>query len=57
MSPTRPTECPHCGSPKLTFAEQLPAVTVYLCADCGRAVSVPHAPAGSRTSSKDQICE
>ena len=48
MSPTRPAKCPHCGSPKLTFAEQLQAVTVYLCADCGRAVSIPHAPAGSR---------
>lgn len=48
MSPSRPKACPHCGSPKLTFAEQLPAVTVYQCEECGRAVSVPRAPAPAR---------
>jgi ribosomal protein S27E len=38
--PTRPKKCPHCGGTKLTFAEQLPSVTVYQCEQCGRAVSV-----------------
>ncbi|MGH8638464.1 MAG: hypothetical protein ACREUZ_15110 [Burkholderiales bacterium] len=47
MSPTRPAKCPHCGGTKLTFAEQLPAVIVYLCEDCGRAVSVPRTSADS----------
>lgn len=43
--PNRPAKCPHCGSTKLTFAEQLPSVTVYQCGDCERAVSVPRHPA------------
>jgi DNA-directed RNA polymerase subunit RPC12/RpoP len=46
MSPMRPEKCPHCGSTKLTFAEQLSSVTVYLCEECGRAVSVSRQPAG-----------
>ena len=36
----RPHLCPVCGSPRLSFAEQLTSVTVYQCEDCGRAVSV-----------------
>jgi DNA-directed RNA polymerase subunit RPC12/RpoP len=48
MSPGRPAACPHCGSAKLTFAEQLTSVTVYQCEQCGRAVSVPRAPAPSK---------
>jgi DNA-directed RNA polymerase subunit RPC12/RpoP len=49
MSPIRPPTCPHCGSKKLSFAEQLTSVTVYQCAECGRAVSVPRKPADSAT--------
>ena len=40
MTPTRPERCPHCGSTKLSFAEQLTSVRVYQCEDCGRAVSI-----------------
>jgi DNA-directed RNA polymerase subunit RPC12/RpoP len=47
MSPTRPEKCPHCGSSKLSFAEQLTSVTVYQCEQCGRAVSVPITPVPS----------
>jgi DNA-directed RNA polymerase subunit RPC12/RpoP len=47
MKTTRPEKCPHCGSTKLAFAEQLPEVTVYLCEECGRAVSITRAPAAS----------
>ena len=49
MSPIRPGKCPYCGSDKLTFAEQLSAVTVYQCEDCGRAVSVTRRPSETAT--------